>query len=76
VTWLFRWLLLVLLRTGLVVAFPLVLVWTLAERWWSETRSMLFLMRCDVLEGVHYFRQGWQMVRVAARLDHEGRRDA
>lgn len=47
-------------RALLVISFPALALWLIAERLWREARSTLFLIRCDLLEGLHYTRKAWR----------------
>lgn len=53
-------LIVVVCRALLVISFPALALWLIAERLWREARSTLVLIRCDLLEGLHYTRKAWR----------------
>lgn len=63
-----------LVRLTIVAAFPLITLWIVADRLRSEAVSTLYLIRCDLLEQVHYFRLGWR--EVPKRINRAGGSDA
>lgn len=66
--WTAKWITVTVARLILIVGFLPVMAWTIAERLFSEARSTLYLIRCDLLEGLHYFRRAWQRLPIAVAL--------